>query len=353
MQDSRQLTPELHAILVSEILALRRDQEEKMSQIESLETELHDLVKEHEKWAATLESAAKESRSLKRQLALLEGGTSSALSELAGERDDALETNTVIERHVKVAQETTQKLEEDEDPVYQLHGGEGKQKGESNARIAEGRLKTVFGEEDSIRRPHRISSLFAGFDAVSSDEDDVSADADMSDDNHWTDISAPKLPTSANTASNRTSLASTLAPKLQVLPQSAPNKSAVGRLARPLSIPARDNARRHSTSASVPSDRIGLVESPNEPHSVIDAVAQTMVGEWMFKYVRSSKSFGLPGSNSVEKESANGVRHKRWVWLAPYERAVMWSSKQPTSGSALMGNKGRKCKLLLCWATQF
>jgi hypothetical protein len=39
----------------------------------------------------------------------------------------------------------------------------------------------------------------------------------------------------------------------------------------------------------------------------------------------------------------NGVRHKRWVWLAPYERAVMWSSKQPTSGSALMGGKnGRK-----------
>lgn len=81
--------------------------------------------------------------------------------------------------------------------------------------------------------------------------------------------------------------------------------------------------------------------------SVVDAIAQTMVGEWMYKYVRRRKSFGVPESGGVEGDSgANGVRHKRWVWLAPYERAVMWSSKQPTSGSALMGKSGRKCKSL-------
>jgi hypothetical protein len=74
----------------------------------------------------------------------------------------------------------------------------------------------------------------------------------------------------------------------------------------------------------------------------VDAIAQTMVGEWMFKYVRRRKSFGVADSNGMDGDNANGVRHKRWVWLAPYERAVMWSSKQPTSGSALMGKSGRK-----------
>ena len=92
--------------------------------------------------------------------------------------------------------------------------------------------------------------------------------------------------------------------------------------------------------------------------SVVDAIAQAMVGEWMYKYVRRRKSFGVQDSKpanwdsakNVEEISASvtstGVRHKRWVWVAPYERAVMWSSKQPTSGTALLGKSGRKCKLI-------
>jgi hypothetical protein len=87
------------------------------------------------------------------------------------------------------------------------------------------------------------------------------------------------------------------------------------------------------------------VEANTQGTSVVDAIAQTMVGEWMFKYVRRRKSFGVPEPNGPDGEiGTNGVRHKRWVWLAPYERAVMWSSKQPTSGSALLGKSGRKCK---------
>jgi Meiotic cell cortex C-terminal pleckstrin homology len=94
--------------------------------------------------------------------------------------------------------------------------------------------------------------------------------------------------------------------------------------------------------------------------SVVDAIAQTMVGEWMFKYVRRRKSFGVPEPKSQDWDlmrngdelsatiTNTGVRHKRWVWLAPYERAVMWSSKQPTSGSALMGKSGRKCTHKKC-----
>lgn len=90
--------------------------------------------------------------------------------------------------------------------------------------------------------------------------------------------------------------------------------------------------------------------------SVVDAIAQTMVGEWMLKYIRRRRSFGVNESQgnwegkNVDEMSASitnsGVRHKRWVWLAPYERAIMWSSKQPTSSPALLGKSGRKCKLM-------
>lgn len=75
--------------------------------------------------------------------------------------------------------------------------------------------------------------------------------------------------------------------------------------------------------------------------SVVDAIAQTMVGEWMWKYVRRRRSFGV-GESPQNDDAASGQRHKRWVWLAPYERAVMWSSRQPTSGTALLGKSGRK-----------
>lgn len=67
-----------------------------------------------------------------------------------------------------------------------------------------------------------------------------------------------------------------------------------------------------------------------------------MVGEWMFKYVRRRKSFSVAEGNG--KDDVGNDRHKRWVWLAPYERAILWSSKQPSSGSALMGKTGRKRK---------
>lgn len=89
--------------------------------------------------------------------------------------------------------------------------------------------------------------------------------------------------------------------------------------------------------------------------TVVDAIAACMVGEWMYKYVRRRKSFGVPespqefqgrpGTDGSVNVTGNGVRHKRWVWLSPYERAVMWSSKQPATNSALMGKSGRKRKL--------
>ncbi|KAF4126267.1 Nuclear migration protein [Geosmithia morbida] len=86
----------------------------------------------------------------------------------------------------------------------------------------------------------------------------------------------------------------------------------------------------------------GVISNGGSQTSVVDAIAQCMVGEWMFKYVRRRKSFNVPETNGNGKDDSGNDRHRRWVWLAPYERAILWSSKQPSSGSALMGKAGRK-----------
>ncbi|KAI9740837.1 MAG: hypothetical protein M1818_004442 [Claussenomyces sp. TS43310] len=101
---------------------------------------------------------------------------------------------------------------------------------------------------------------------------------------------------------------------------------------------------QHSTNTAHTSNTgTQSINGSGQATSVVDAIAQTMVGEWMFKYVRRRKSFGVSEATAFEADgAANGARHKRWVWLAPYERAVMWSSKQPTSGTALLGKSGRK-----------
>ncbi|KAI9717398.1 MAG: hypothetical protein M1812_004750 [Candelaria pacifica] len=107
-------------------------------------------------------------------------------------------------------------------------------------------------------------------------------------------------------------------------------------------------------SASTCDTGNGSVSSSMKQVSVVDAIAQTMVGEWMWKYVRRGKPFGAPESpqpnwersKSGQDSSGKGTRHRRWVWLAPYERTVMWSSKQPVSGSALLGKNGRKLSII-------
>ncbi|KAI1646251.1 uncharacterized protein F4817DRAFT_340948 [Daldinia loculata] len=96
-----------------------------------------------------------------------------------------------------------------------------------------------------------------------------------------------------------------------------------------------------TNTANTENTNTGSVGSNQQSSSVVDAIAQTMVGEWMFKYVRRRKSFGVADGAGRGEENSND-RHKRWVWLAPYERAILWSSKQPASGNALMGKPGRK-----------
>lgn len=115
---------------------------------------------------------------------------------------------------------------------------------------------------------------------------------------------------------------------------------------QPSALSRRPGQEASSSAFSVPEPTI---EPPSQTTSVVDAIAQTMVGEWMWKYIRKRKSFGIAETPQAEfeegrtnSESSSGIRHKRWVWLAPYERAVIWSSKQPTNGSALLGKGGRK-----------
>jgi len=87
------------------------------------------------------------------------------------------------------------------------------------------------------------------------------------------------------------------------------------------------NNLEHSVASSTLQDEQNA-EDESADNTLVDAVASTMVGGWMWKYVNSAKN--------------GDVRHKRWVWLSPYERTIMWSSKQPTTGAALMGKTGRK-----------
>lgn len=111
---------------------------------------------------------------------------------------------------------------------------------------------------------------------------------------------------------------------------------------------------RPSTSSRPPGTADGSLP-PTEESGLVDSIAATMVGEWMWKYIRKRKSFGVEAAGDFASHvgedcgvnfssSSHGTRHKRWVWLSPYERTIMWDSKQPTSGTALLGKKGRKRK---------
>jgi hypothetical protein len=115
---------------------------------------------------------------------------------------------------------------------------------------------------------------------------------------------------------------------------------------------AFDWGNRNSSPGQRPDTATSSVP-PAEETQLIDAIAGTMVGEWMWKYMRKRKSFGVDaaesftarnGEDNGQALTSHGTRHKRWVWLSPYERTIMWDSKQPTSGTALLGKKGRKCK---------
>lgn len=135
----------------------------------------------------------------------------------------------------------------------------------------------------------------------------------------------------------------------------APTKFPIPELPTPL----QDSLQFDYVKGSMDIGRVPTAASSrrhSEETDLVDAIAGTMVGEWMWKYIRKRKSFGVQedfpiGEDGSVNAAQHGTRHKRWVWLSPYERTVMWDNKQPTTGNALLGKKGRKCEcyhLLLC-----
>ncbi|KAI1109295.1 hypothetical protein F5Y14DRAFT_39866 [Nemania sp. NC0429] len=177
--DPRRFTPTLHANLVSEILALRRDQEDKLKIIENLETSLHTVYGEKDALQSNLSDTTKESRSLKRQLALLEGGTSSALGELVREREEAVETTAEAKRRLETAQKRVRAQEEDSQRVHDLWAKERdgweeeRRKFERKLHVAETRLKAVLQEVETLHaaRPNGVNR---GVDSEAEENDGAS-----------------------------------------------------------------------------------------------------------------------------------------------------------------------------------
>ncbi|POS84657.1 hypothetical protein EPUL_005772 [Erysiphe pulchra] len=100
-------------------------------------------------------------------------------------------------------------------------------------------------------------------------------------------------------------------------------------------------SHRHSLSKNTVNSTENNSTSSDRATSLVSAIAQSMIGEWVYKYVRHRKPNG--GSESTgHMNDSKKVRHKRWIWLAPYDRAVMWSSKEPTSGTAFLGKNSRR-----------
>ena len=65
----------------------------------------------------------------------------------------------------------------------------------------------------------------------------------------------------------------------------------------------------------------------SEEMTVVDEIARCMVGEFMYKYVRRRRRGSFTWRRSPARQNAynddveeSTVRHKRWVWLQPYEK---------------------------------
>ena len=118
--------------------------------------------------------------------------------------------------------------------------------------------------------------------------------------------------------------------------------------------PFRQTFRRGSQQKSSAASAANESVTSEQNISAADAIAQVMIGEWMWKYTRK-RSLGWPEKASTEFENnrvsgmnSGGIRYQRWVWVQPFDRTVIWSSKQPQDFKGLLGKGGRKCMSFLC-----
>jgi len=63
----------------------------------------------------------------------------------------------------------------------------------------------------------------------------------------------------------------------------------------------------------------GFEIAPNTDPRMIQAITQTMIGEFLWKYTRKA---GRSGEHSEN-------RHKRFFWIHPYTRTLYWSNQDP------------------------
>jgi hypothetical protein len=82
-----------------------------------------------------------------------------------------------------------------------------------------------------------------------------------------------------------------------------------------------------ATPASSVSPASSYFPTHEEVH-VVNEIAKCMVGEYMYKYVRKrrrgsftwKRSPARQGNGYMEEVEESTVRHKRWVYLQPYEK---------------------------------
>ena len=157
MLDLRRFTPTLHASLVSEILSLRREVESKNKIVGNLEDTLQSARNESERLNETITSNAREHRSMKLQIETLEGGTLSALEELAKERDRTAENLADTRKRLEMSQKKIRALEEEAKRAHGIwdHDRQGwsseKRLFDRRVHAAEERVKLIIAEFAAAR----------------------------------------------------------------------------------------------------------------------------------------------------------------------------------------------------------
>lgn len=78
----------------------------------------------------------------------------------------------------------------------------------------------------------------------------------------------------------------------------------------------------------------GLTNSSTDP-AIITAITQTMIGEFLFKYTRTTFT-----------QQTSEKRHQRFFWIHPYTKTLYWSNSDP--GAAGVNQSKAKSGELLC-----
>ncbi|KAF8328184.1 uncharacterized protein EI90DRAFT_3065826 [Cantharellus anzutake] len=91
---------------------------------------------------------------------------------------------------------------------------------------------------------------------------------------------------------------------------------------RRLSISSSHSSAKKPITNAAPGPETPIQSAPSTDPTVIHAITQTMIGEFLYKYTRR-----VVGKGHGEK------RHKRFFWIHPYTRTLYWSSADPGASS--------------------